>query len=88
MNENEYKYHKVVVELVDKVESTIQTLEELDNFYSKLGNMEEFSAIIDSWPLIHRNSLPAIIKVHHKFIAKSGVSGNDMFVRTNKTSRK
>ena len=38
------------MEFIDKVESTIETLEELDNFYSKLGNNPEFSHIVDAWP--------------------------------------
>ena len=86
MEKYEKEYHFVVCEFLDKVESTIQTLEELDTFYSKLGNQEQFKEIIDSWPQIHRNSLPNIITVHHNFIAKSGASGNDMF--TNHTNRK
>ena len=38
------------MEFIDKVESTIETLEELDNFYSKLGNNPEFSHVVDAWP--------------------------------------
>lgn len=86
MDKHEREYHYAICEFIDKVESTIQTLEELDNFYSKLGNTDQFKEIIDSWPQIHRSSLPAIISVHHRFIARSGASGNDIF--TNQTNRK
>ena len=86
IDKHQRQYHHAIFEFLDKVEATIQVLEELDNFYSKLGNRDSFKHIIDSWPQIHRTSLPQIISVHHRFIAKSGATGNDHF--TNQTNRK
>ena len=55
------------MEFIDKVESTIETLEELDNFYSKLGNNPDFSHIVDAWPQ-ERFEILLIEKVYKKVV--------------------